>query len=478
MKPDRDQEALARAMDWTIDEAGRRADDFDARAEVLEKRSTAYAEHDIQSINDRRSAGVCVRVWIAGAVGFASSHDLERGAVRAMVDQAARIAETNDRQGNDAFPFVSQGGGSFEHHAQVDGDPFEAEIPRILEILGRTYDGAQERDPEVKTSASFSARRRRILYADSSGRRGETSSILTTLAAMSVRKAEGRTGSWVASLGGQRGLDDLERGSAPEELGVESAEGAQEALEAKPVPSGRQRVLFDNHLAGVLAHESFGHLIEADVVEMNWSLLAGRMGERFADEIVNVVDTPEPPEGAEGGVHLPYDQEGVRGREVRILDEGVLEELLHVRGSAFEAGIEATGNGRAIDAGSPVIVRMRNTFFEPGEMSREEALEELGDGVYLVGNRGGAPASDGTFMFTAKKGYVVEDGEIQHPIRSTSVSGHILDFLENVEGLTDDFNMKTTTFGGCGKWGQSFIPVGIGGPHILADDVLLGGDDR
>lgn len=469
---------LADALDTTVQIAERRGNAFDARAELVQKRSTGYAEQDIQSINEKRSVGVCIRVWIDGASGFASSHDLSRAAIEEMVGTAEKIAAANARHSNDSFPYVSLNGGRFEHTSKLAEDPFEASIPETMELLERCYEGAQEEEPEAKTSASFASMKRRVLYADASGRRGETTAIMSTLGSLSVCKGDGRSGSGVASLGGERGLAELSAGTTPERLGAEGARDAREALGAKAPPSGRQRVLFDNHIAGVMAHESFGHLIEADVVEMEWSLLAGRMGERFADDTVSVVDTPEPPEGAEGGVHLPYDQEGVEGREVRILDGGVLDELLHVRGSAHAHGVEPTGNGRAIGPRHPPIARMRNTFFEPGDLTKEEALEALGDGVYLVGNRGGAPASDGTFMFGCQKGYLVEDGEIQHPVRSTSVSGHILDFLENVEGLTRDFNMKTTNLGGCGKWGQSFIPVGLGGPHILVDGALLGGEDR
>lgn len=468
---------LADALDTTVEVAERQADEFDARAERLEKRTTSYADEHVQSVDDSRSTGVCVRVWLDGASGFASSHALTDEAIEEMVETASRIARSNARRDNHGFPFVAQGGGQFEHASEITQDPFEAGIPRIVELLERCYEAAQEREPDARTSASLASMKRDVLYRDSAGRRGESTLVLSTLASMTVCQGTDRTGSGVAAIGGERGLSELADEATPERIGRDAALDAREAVHAQPVPAGRQRVLCDNHLSGVLAHESFGHLIEADVVEMGWSLLSGRVGESFADEGVNVVDTPTPPEGVEGGVPLPYDQEGVAGRPVRILDDGVLENLLHVRGSAVEQGVEPTGNGRSLNARYPPIVRMRNTFFEPGDMTREEALEELGDGVYLVGNRGGAPASDGTFMFTSKKGYLVEDGEIREPVRSTSISGHILDFLENVEGLTQDFDMKTTNFGGCGKWGQSLIPVGIGGPHILADDVLIGGED-
>lgn len=469
---------LADALDRTVAEADDRGLLYDARSDHIQRRRMAYAEHDVHSVNDRRSVGVCIRVWVDGASGFASSHELTDDALEAMVDQAVGLAKANRDRDNPSYPYASPGQDRFERRARIDEDPFAVDPGRIAARLERCYEGARDRAPEARASASFASMKRRTRYADAHGREGVTEGLVSTLASLVVAKGSDREGSGVAALGGQRDLAELGAGSTPERIGGEAADDALEDLEAVPAPSGRQRVLCDNHVAGVLAHESFGHLIEADVVEMNWSLLAGRQGERFADETVNVVDTPVPPDGVEGGVPVPYDQEGVEGREVRILDDGVLDELMHVRGSAAQRGLEPTGNGRALNARHPPIARMRNTFFEPGDLTKEEALEQLGDGVYLVGNRGGAPASDGTFMFTARKGYRVEDGEIVEPLRSTSVSGHILEFLENVEGLTRDFDLKITNFGGCGKWGQSFIPVGLGGPHVLVDGVLVGGEQR
>jgi TldD protein len=228
-------------------------------------------------------------------------------------------------------------------------------------------------------------------------------------------------------------------------------------------------------LSGLLAHESFGHLNEFDLVASGWSVLQGRLGERLADERMSIVDAPAPPDGGRLGVNVPIDDEGTRGGALRILDRGVLKANMHQRDSARAEGVAPTGNGRALDVRFPPIVRMRNTYIEPGDLTLDEALEALGDGLYLCGGRGGSPHSDGSFMFTSQHGYRVEGGRIVAPVKGPSIVGNILNFLPNVEGLTKDFGMFSNTFGGCGKWEQSFLHVGFGGPHILASDVLVGG---
>jgi TldD protein len=176
------------------------------------------------------------------------------------------------------------------------------------------------------------------------------------------------------------------------------------------------------------------------------------------------------------GVVLPVDDEGTDAVPTTLLSEGRLVSYLHTRDSAASAETAPTGNGRAMDARFPPIVRMRNTFFEPGDASVEEALRDLGDGYYLCGGRGGMPSSDGSFVFTATHGYRVAGGEVVAPVRPATLFGNILDFLQNVRLLTSDFQVKSNYFGGCGKFDQSFIPVGYGGPHVLVSEALVAGE--
>ena len=79
-------------------------------------------------------------------------------------------------------------------------------------------------------------------------------------------------------------------------------------------------------------------------------------------------------------------------------------------------------------------------------------------------------------MFKAIRGYWVEKGEIQYPIREVALSGNILELLSKVEGATKDLILRSGYFGGCGKGGQFPLPVGMGGPKLLIDGVTFGGE--
>jgi TldD protein len=279
--------------------------------------------------------------------------------------------------------------------------------------------------------------------------------------------------------GGARGLGDYQDRMAPEALGANAARYAREQARAAKAPAGRTRALVDPTLAGVLAHESFGHLAEHDLVDSGWSMLRGREGQRMASEAVTILDAGivAAPDGGTLGVRLAADEEATPTRAVPLVERGVLQGFLHSRLTASAAGVEPTGNARAVDYRVPPICRMRNTYFAPGAMRVEEALEEVRDGVYACGSTGGEARSDGNFLFSLTRAYRVTKGEVGEPLKEASITGNIVDFLQNVTHACNDLDMATSVTGGCAKWGQWPCFVGFGGPHLVLKEALLGGQE-
>jgi Predicted Zn-dependent proteases and their inactivated homologs len=125
-------------------------------------------------------------------------------------------------------------------------------------------------------------------------------------------------------------------------------------------------------------------------------------------------------------------------------------------------GERPTGNGRAEDFRSPLLIRMRNTYMKPGSWSKEELLKDVKSGYLLVSPLGGQTSPDGTFQFGIQEGYVIENGEIQGTLRNTAISGYTIETLGKITAVSKDFDVWP---GHCGKGGQS-VPVSTGGPYI------------
>lgn len=281
-----------------------------------------------------------------------------------------------------------------------------------------------------------------------------------------------RDGTSVASyrtrFGGGGGFEAIS-GRDLEAIGTKASTSALRILAAARAPSGKMPIIADPDLAGVYIHEAVGHPCEADLVAAGDSCLEGRLGTRIGSEIVSVVDDPTLMEGY--GAY-PVDDEGVDVRTKRLITNGILTEYLNHRESAAKYDLEPNGGARAQDGMHHPLVRMSNTVIEgQTHADLDELLEDIPNGVYACGSRGGQVDTGlGSFQFAAQEAWLIEDGELTTPLKDVSVSGMTLEILSNIDGLASDGGLASPGF--CGK-GQ-LVPVGDGGPHVRISEALVG----
>ncbi|MEM4077050.1 MAG: TldD/PmbA family protein, partial [Metallosphaera sp.] len=237
----------------------------------------------------------------------------------------------------------------------------------------------------------------------------------------------------------------------------------------RPPKGGDYNVVLAPDVVGVFSHEAVGHLSEADLAVNG--ILSNVKGKKVAPEYVSIIDSGFSDNPMAHGI-LPYDDDGVESRDVKIVDKGVIGEFLVDRYYAAYLGERPTGNARAEDFRSTILIRMRNTYMLPGEMSKDELIEEIKDGYLMVSPLGGQTSPDGTFQFGIQEGYRIERGEIKESLRNVGISGYTIETLGKINGVSKDFGMWP---GYCGKGGQS-VPVGTGGPYISVR-VKVGGHE-
>lgn len=248
-----------------------------------------------------------------------------------------------------------------------------------------------------------------------------------------------------------------------------AAQRAIRQLEAKPVKGGQYTVILDPYLAGVFIHEAFGHLSEADFVYENprmQELLT--LGKQVAIPQLNVVDDATMP-NLPGS--LKYDDEGVPAQRKYLIQNGVLTQRLHNRETAGKMQEQPTGNARALSATYPPIVRMTNTGIESGDRSVHDMISEIDEGVYAVRMLGGQTNGE-MFTFAAAEGYMIRNGEIAEPVSDVTLSGNVFQTLKDIDAIGEE---SIYTNGGCGKGGQSPLPVSVGGPPVRIQNVVVGG---
>ncbi|TFG27308.1 MAG: TldD/PmbA family protein [Promethearchaeota archaeon] len=240
-------------------------------------------------------------------------------------------------------------------------------------------------------------------------------------------------------------------------------------LNAENPPSGKFPIILDPDMAGLIAHESFGHGLEADQVLRDRSYLKEHLGKKVASDICVICDAPNI-EGQYGSYF--FDDEGIRAGKNILVKNGILKDFIHNRRTASVLKSVPKGNGRRETFAHPVFVRMTNTYFEPGDYKIEEMISELKNGVILIhGYFGMEDPLGGGMQCTSKKGYLVENGEKTKLLKAITLSGSVLELLKNIDAISDD--KLTLRPGTCGKGEEDFVPVTSGGSYVRVKSALI-----
>lgn len=269
----------------------------------------------------------------------------------------------------------------------------------------------------------------------------------------------------VARLGGYEIFRDVNL----EDKMNKVCDGARELLRARIVRGGVHDIIVDPDITGVVAHESFGHGCEADQIMRGRSYLANLKGKKIVSELVSIHDNGTY-EGERG--FLFFDDDGIKTKDTVLVKNGVLVNFLHDRQSAALMGSEPTGNAKAQDFSRKVFVRMTNTYIEPGDWKLEELIEDTKSGYLLLkGLTGMEDPLGGNLQITAQKARKIKNGELGPVKKGVSISGAVLEFLNNIDALTKDFVLRGS---GCGKGHEDYVPVSSGGPYMRVRKAIIG----
>ena len=120
--------------------------------------------------------------------------------------------------------------------------------------------------------------------------------------------------------------------------------------------------------------------------------------------------------------------------------------------------------------------RMTNTYMLAGDKEPEEILSSVKNGLYAVNFGGGqVDITNGKFVFSASEAYRIENGKVGAPVKGATLIGNGPDVLTKVRMIGNDMELDPGV-GTCGKDGQS-VPVGVGQPTLLIDDLTVGGTE-
>ena len=438
------------------------ADYIEARLEEYQTSHIIYRGRELDSIGRATAIGGNVRAMVKGAWGFVSFNDLNElsNKVELAVKQA-QFAGSEESQLAPVEPVIDV------VSTEQDKNPVAIPLAEKKQLLDE-YNDIIWHTPKLQTSIiSYGDGYRKVIFLNSLGSyiEQERTDIILRLTAIATEGNEvQQAGLSLGSRGDFTAIEGLHH-----QVG-QMAQRSVELLSAPQVKGGEYTVVLDPVLAGVFAHEAFGHLSESDFVYENDRLRQiMTLGKKFGGKHLNIVDDPTTP-GLRGSYR--YDDEGVPATKTYLIQEGRLVGRLHSRETAARMKEKPTGNARAISYRFPPIVRMSNTYIEPDSASFEDIISDIKEGVYTKNWYGGTTSME-MFTFSAGETYMIRHGKLAEPLRPVVLTGNVFTTLMNIDAIGNDLEMNQG--GGCGKGEQYPLPVSNGSPHIRIRHCLVGG---
>lgn len=377
----------------------------------------------------QRSEGndVGLRVMVGKRQAVVSTNDLSSDGIKTLAERAVAMARVapDDRYAGLADPALLAK--SFPDLDLVDPDlPDMAALERVArraEDAGRAVKGVSK-----SGGASASAGIGGMVLLTSHGFSG---AYLGSRHSVSMQAIAGEgtgmeTDYDFSSALHAADLDD------PEKIGRTAGEKAVAKLNPRKVSTRKLPVVFDWGVAGSI----IGHLVSAingSSIARKTSFLKDKMGERIFAPGINIIDDPLRKRGLRS---RPFDGEGVAGRRMAVIENGVLKTWILDCATARELGLTTTGHaGRS--ASSTPSPSPTNLHLEPGKLSPEELMKDIDEGFYVTDLIG-----SGTNMVTGDysrgaSGFWIEKGERTYPVSEVTIAGHMSDIFRSVTPASD-----------------------------------------
>jgi len=441
-----------------------KADYVEIRLESRESTSIRFQGKKIEKIDCSQQLGGNVRALVKGGWSFITFNQTDKleEKVEQAINIAALIGKTKSKLAQ--VPAVTE-----EIKRELKKDFRKISLKEKKQLIESYNEIILNYSPEIQsTNAIYEDSFSTVYFANSEGSyiKQEKPNLIVSLTAIARKGDNVQMAN--ESMGTVEGFEKAENISQKAE---KAASRAVDLLKAKSVEGGEYTVVLDQTLGGVFIHEAFGHLSEADFIhEDDRMKKMMRLGKNFGHKKLNVIDDGSIPNLLGSS---KYDDEGVRTKKNYLIKDGVLKGRLHSRETAKKMNEEVTGNARAISYRFKPIVRMTNTYIDNGDTPFEDLISGIKKGIYAKRFYGGNTTFE-MFTFSAGEGFMIREGKIAEPIKDVVLSGNLFSILLNIEGIGDDLKMIESA-GGCGKGGQSPLPVSFGSPHLRIRKVIVGG---
>ena len=331
------------------------AGDAEAWVERSTERQIRVYDGAVESLTDATSAGVGIRAFIDGRVGYASGTDTSDAGLKAIAEAAhgaAAVADPDEYAGlPDEFGSTPVDGVASPELANWSTER-KIELALAIEKAARSHAGVSQVEDTVYSDGEGS-----VALANS---RGFASAYEATSAWAYCNAFAGEGADLMTGLGVGIGRDPTV--IDPQAVGDEAAQRALALSGARQPASRRCPVVFDAFVAASFIG-FIGGMLSADAVQRGRSLFADRVGDEVATPLLRVTDDGTDPDGF---ASAPFDGEGSARRRTPLIEDGRLATYLFDSRTARRGDARTTANAERGSYRSPPSVGTSNLVHRRG----------------------------------------------------------------------------------------------------------------
>jgi len=401
----------------------------DAGAEVSEGvgLSVSVRKGQLENVERNRDKSLGVSVYLGQRRGNASTSDFSAAALKQTVQAAYDIARFTAEDPAAGLPEDADLANAKEVARDLDlFHPWAIDAAAAAVLAQRCEAAALSVDKRITNSegAGVSAQQAHFWAGNSRGFRGGYASSRHYLSVSPIagKGKDMQRDGWYSSMRDAREL------ASAEAIGRYAAERALARLKSRRVATAEVPVLFENTIAAGLLG-GFVQATSGGALYRKASFLLDCLGQTV---LAPHLDIDEDPHIRKGKGSAPFDDEGVRTRQRRVVDAGVVKGYFLSSYSARKLGMQTTGN-----AGGSQNLVLSSRLTQPGD-DLDAMLRKLGRGLFVTELMGqGVNYVTGDYSRGAA-GFWVEGGRIQHPVHEVTIAGNLKKMFKDIAAVGAD----------------------------------------
>ena len=406
----------------------------------------------VDRLSKAREKSLGIRVFFGKRSASASTSDFSEASLKQLVADTCALAKAVAEDETSGLPeqaVLAADVPDLDLH-----DSTTMPVEETIHVAQRGERAAMDADPRITNSegAECGSAHGAVVLANTHGFLGHHRSSRFSLSVAPVAEGPDDQGMqrdfWYAVSRKRRELE------SPESVGRIAAERTLRRLGARKVATRRVPVIFDPETACSL----LGHLssaVSGYALYKGASFLLGQLDKPIAPNHVNVEDNGRMP-GKIGS--RPFDGEGLPTRKTMVLERGVLSSYLLDTYSGRKLGMASTGNASRSIGDNPTV-SPTNLFFHPGDVSPDDMIQSVAQGLYVTELIGfGVNMVTGDYSRGAS-GFWIENGELAYPVQEVTIAGNLKQMFQDIESIGNDLVFR-------GK---------LASPTIHMRDMMVGG---